>query len=530
MAVKKLVPPKVVRKAKQPTTGSVVLSSKKPPAAAAPKTFKSGAPYRDVKKGDDVYRVYADRSKGMKRLTPAKKTAPTGTTVTEAPPVDPLAAAVEAGAGTKFDPAFSSLAAQERAQGQRARDIPAWFSAYQAEIAAANKAAADTGARVQQGMAAFTNGLSANDAAGASSMQSQMVADAAARGATVDPATLERAINAASVRRENATGLGNLLGINVEATADRGRGTALNASAQKLQARIDSGKEAAKLLAKKGELEKERGDFKVTYKRQLESDAMDQALKAFLTNNQVEVANTNAQTAAQKAAADAAAKKAAAKAKATTPNQWGYTPRDWAKLTPAQRQQIMKKVKTAGRPAPRDTSGEVNQWGYTNAQWKKLTPGQRQAIMKKVKADGRAPSKPKAGPNGKSPYLGTGPQNTAKDKLDSTVTTGKALKANYTEAEVRELLLNGRAAQTVEKDGKKLKIPAVPKHDKRWVNVAMDIIYLTGISQPNVAALHKAGIKVKPLGYKVLPKGYKRPEPKTSSVVTSTLSNLGLGR
>ena len=102
---------------------------------------------------------------------------------------------------------------------------------------------------------------------------------------------------------------------------------------------------------------------------------------------------------------------------------------------------------------------------------------------------------------GKSPWLGQASQNTAKDNVDSAVTAAKSLKGDYSEHELRQLLLNGRAAQTIDHNGQKVKIPAVPKVDKRWVNVAMDIVFNGYISPANVKALHAAGIKVDALGY-----------------------------
>ena len=57
-------------------------------------------------------------------------------------------------------------------------------------------------------------------------------------------------------------------------------------------------------------------------------------------------------------------------------------------------------------------------------------------------------------------------------------------------------------------------------------NVAMDIVFLTGISQANVAALHKAGVKVNGLGYKTLPKGYKRPAAPSNPFLESVIPGV----
>lgn len=118
---------------------------------------------------------------------------------------------------------------------------------------------------------------------------------------------------------------------------------------------------------------------------------------------------------------------------------------------------------------------------------------------------------------GKSPWLGQASQNTAKDKIDGAVSSIKNLKDSYSQEEVRKLLLNGRAAQTVDSNGKKVKIPAISRVDKRWVNVAMDIIYRGYISQANIQALHNAGIKVNQLGYPTKP-GKATAKPQTGIV------------
>lgn len=190
-------------------------------------------------------------------------------------------------------------------------------------------------------------------------------------------------------------------------------------------------------------------------------------------------------------------------------NEYGYTNAAWKLLTPEQRVQAMGDTTAAVHPV-KDDSGDVNQYGYTKGQWAKFTPKKRQQIMADVKNGG------KGGPKGKSPYLPTASQNVAGAKIDKAVVAVKGLKDHYTEQQVRALLLTGRPAATGKNSaGDTVHVPAIPAVDKADLNVAMDIAYRGGISATNVNYLHKHGIKVKGLGYNILPRGAKNTRPAT---------------
>jgi len=65
-----------------------------------------------------------------------------------------------------------------------------------------------------------------------------------------------------------------------------------------------------------------------------------------------------------------------------------------------------------------------------------------------------------------------------------------------------------------DKSGNAVNIPGVPSFEELYASIALDLAYDGHISRRNVQELHRAGIKVKPLGYKTpgaLPKKRKGP-------------------
>jgi hypothetical protein len=150
------------------------------------------------------------------------------------------------------------------------------------------------------------------------------------------------------------------------------------------------------------------------------------------------------------------------------------------------------------RAAAATTAGEVNAYGYTKAAWNAMSTAKRRQIM----ADDWARKHPPKDPKKEDPFLGKQGQNDAKSSIDSTVTMIKSLRdKGYDQHQIRQLLLLGRGAKTVERDGQKVTQSGIKPTKKIWVNAAMDVAYLGYLGAANVKALTRYGVKVPKLGY-----------------------------
>lgn len=240
---------------------------------------------------------------------------------------------------------------QERDLRQQGANIPPWFEAYKAQVAATGgkvQGAYNTAAGEVDARSVATQ--TANDTSRAQ-LGSQMQADAASRGATVDPNVLKDDANAATNRRLNADAFANLMTAqgNAQGAYFGGVGTAAGAAqiaAMQQNAQAYGGVQADKGLYKADYVTTARG---TEHTNRLEDAAY--GLKE--------------QTAVQGVADKRAQRKATSRNLRTT-------------------------IKAK--------QGEVNKYGYTNKDWAALTPAKRQSVMKQVAADGRAPGKGKADP------------------------------------------------------------------------------------------------------------------------------------
>lgn len=189
-----------------------------------------------------------------------------------------------------------------------------------------------------------------------------------------------------------------------------------------------------------------------------------------------------------------------------------------------------RETTTANQKANRDAQNRkwgrtvIQKYGVTNAQWYQWgkTPAglkKREAAIASAKASGKG-----AGAKGKSPFLPIAGQNTAKDTIDAARSLIDQLKAaGGSQSDIRTALLNGQPAD------KKTGQPFIKPVGKTYVNAAMDLAYLNGrLSQANVTALHRHGIKVKQLGYK-MPVNAKDPGAVATNVSNAVNNTLGLG-
>jgi hypothetical protein len=180
---------------------------------------------------------------------------------------------------------------------------------------------------------------------------------------------------------------------------------------------------------------------------------------------------------------------------------------------------------TANQKASRDAQNRkwgrtvIQKYGVTNAQWYQWgkTPAglkKREAAIAAAKASGGK------GPKGKSPFVPIATQNAAKDTIDGARSLIAQLKAaGHSQAEIRATLLTGQPAD------KKTNQPLIKPVNKDYLNAAMDLAYLGGLSPANVTALRRRGIKVKQLGYGKP----KDPGTVATSVGNAVNNTLGLG-
>lgn len=461
---------------------------------------------KSKKHGGDLWR-YRQRPDGkMIPLAPKGKTAgfsmkPAGKPKTVLPfkpvdPVDPLDQAADAQAQLRYGGAQAEL---ER----NARAIPDWFKDYQDQINATTAANAKAQEQAQTGLAGLQAALTGLGTQQAQALQAGEAASAATRGGNAPTGQIgQTATNAGGVRRD-------MLGSFQALVQQQG----LSQSARDTeQGRYAGGQLVSALAAnaaKRQDLANERGAFKVDTRRKLLKELHDQAIEEAVFGREL------AESASK---ADAAANKV---------NQWGYTAAQWQQMTPAERLQAQRAQKKAVT-LPKAKPPEKFIHGYPESEWRKMTTAQRRAIIAKDKASGK---KPKT----KSQWANAGAQGKAADQIGAALSYARKI-AKVTggdQTQTRRYLLEGQKAMVVydengkpklNKDGTKVTTPMVPKFDRVWVNVAMDLAFNGFISKANIKLLHARGIKVNALGYPTT--GKAKPKPKSYADIVSGLGGL----
>jgi hypothetical protein len=255
------------------------------------------------------------RKRGTKVTRPAKPRAPKP--AAKPKPVDPLAAQAAADAQLRYGDAIL------RAQALGPNAVH-YFENYKADVARANAEVAARTAAAQ--------------------------AQAAGLGPTVGPATgtapgSEGAAAAASrgVLQQN---LSNYLGSQGNAYENyfTGRGTV--GSAQELQTQLQAQAQIAQLAQQKGAYQTSRlGELQTAAHRQALEDAAF-GLNVQKAKTPLKVAKINAKTRIKTTKITNRAKQQASNQRV---NQWGYTDGEWRKMSPAQRQSVMKQEKGYGK-------------------------------------------------------------------------------------------------------------------------------------------------------------------------------------
>lgn len=322
-----------------------------------------------------------------------------------------------------------------------------WFGQYQQTIRDAQAAQQGNYQGAIQGVKDLQAGLTQTAKDAWAGQQAEMAADAARRGATVDPELADVAHNAANVRAAQLAGFAAQL---------TGQGANENAYLSRRDVNAEVGRVGAlrQVASQQRDLAREKGAFKSEYR----SNARGEAIKNYLN-----------QVAAESLIQD--------------------------RLADNERDKTADRINDANADATRKgTQGRwansLNKYGYTNAQWRNMSPAEQKAARDKAEKDKGSEKDDKWGTQSQ--------QNTAKDKIDYAVSAAKRLKAaGYTRSEAATVLLAGRGSQTV--DG--TKVPGIDKVNKDFASVGLDIAYDQHISARNVKVLRGRGIKVKPLGY-----------------------------
>lgn len=221
-----------------------------------------------------------------------------------------------------------------------------WFDQYQQAIKGAQAAQSQNYADAVQGVQNLQTGLDQASAQQWAGQQASMAADAAKRGATLDPVLADQAHNASNVRNALTGSYGAML---------VGQGAAENAYLGKRKINADVGRiDSLKLNAQeRRRLLREKGAFKVEYRDKAKSTAFNNALSAALRENTIQ--NTLADNVRADAALDNTITNTRADNKRSraqwrnTLNKFGYTNGEWAHMSAAEREAARKAA--AKKPA-----------------------------------------------------------------------------------------------------------------------------------------------------------------------------------
>jgi len=230
-----------------------------------------------------------------------------------------------AATGLKYGAASQALrgqVVQNEAQGARTAD---WYTQYQNAIA---QAAAQQQAQNQAavaGVQGLQQGLDASSMKAWAGQQAAMAADAANRGATVDPALADQAHNASNIRNALTGSYGAMLASQGAAQQAGLSDRKVTAGQQGLEALRLNASQRADLANQRTAFEKEKGQFKTQFQQQEKSDAADTALKNVLTQAQAAEYGANA---AQSLASARSSNASAGKTRTETAfvQKYGYLP------------------------------------------------------------------------------------------------------------------------------------------------------------------------------------------------------------
>jgi hypothetical protein len=293
-----------------------------------------------------------------------------------------LAREANAATGVQYGGQETALG-QELAQTQsHGRAVGDYFNQYLGALRASQSAQTAQAAATAGHLAAIgASGQQAATSADTSTLRA-MQEDAQRRGASVDPQLAVQASQAAQVNRNTSdaqAGTANLLGqvgANYLAALQGAAGT------QRGQALAQNQRDVSNVRQRQTALASEKGQSNLQYRSKRRSEEFTNVATAALTGQKQETAD------------------------ASFSAQTGYTPEQWAQLTPAERlEALRRKTKATTKPAakPKPVADAPYKYGYTKKEWLALPLSKRQQITTENAPGGK--HNPKKGPK---PAVGLG--------------------------------------------------------------------------------------------------------------------------
>lgn len=135
-----------------------------------------------------------------------------GDASSKAAPVDPFQQAASQAADIKYNPAQQSIAGEQNVSDQTQKNIPNWYDTYLNQVQSARDATATAYQQAEQRVRDAATASTTQAVGQNNQTQQQMSADAARRGATLDPSTFATANQAAQSRQGSQNSFAGLVG------------------------------------------------------------------------------------------------------------------------------------------------------------------------------------------------------------------------------------------------------------------------------------------------------------------------------
>ena len=250
---------------------------------------------------------------------------------------DPSYIQAKADAGEKYDPQISQLTATQN-------QLPSWYQAYQDTITRANKATTDADDAALREITARSQPAAQPMIAQNQQAITQAQADAALRGAILDPQAVKRAQDASAVNQAGVNNFANVLSALKASDVGLGenRGVAASAGLTAAQTAL-----AHQLAAVRGQ----KANAQTSEYRQLSSQAAKEKAAAAQQDFTNRIAAKTLGINLTKTNADVAKTQAETNAlNHPTPsyNKYGYSAKQWAALGLAGRQKVIKQAGASG--------------------------------------------------------------------------------------------------------------------------------------------------------------------------------------
>lgn len=378
-----------------------------------------------------------------------------------------LAEQVQASTDLQFGEQDRTLQGQRAVNAQMATNIPAWFQGYQNSLAQAASAQERANAAAVAAQQQAADSSSALDSQQRASLQSGLQADAATRGATVDPNIAATGQQAAAARRSSMdafTGLQAGIGAATSGLAANRQVVAAGQQVSALQGERNVGlnlDRAAQALAT------DKGNYATTFRQKLVDAEHTKQLENKAFGLDVEKAQADVQS-------KAATLQDRARARATTNRNADQSRSETARHNRAMEAQARARLAAKGAGGKPRTAGQKakdtatrDQIKYTISQITQLR-SHKQPVMVPEEKNGKKTGR----------FV---------PKLDAKTGKPALAPANLTPLQIRRALENGEGPLT--------------KVERDIYNAALDVQDRGFISAANVKALHARGISIAALGF-----------------------------